>query len=390
MSIIFSLVKTEDDQFITVFAPGRDPLPASSTHPNFKAIVAACIDGTADVDEVCDLFDIAQTVAKKFQRLSERITVRDGVILLDGDPVHGTLQDQILDFVEAGEGFEPLVNFYEKLVTNPLGNVQDGLFDWIVGQRESGNFTITPDGDIIGYKAFEPMTPKHREGEAAEVYRSSRVARNGDIVNGQEVPAGDYAEHLPGDEVQMPRSIVLDSPSQECGVGLHIGTYGYARSFGSVVMAVRFSPRDIVSLPDRNSAWKLRVCRYTILDIVDAPLDGIVFGTPEEEPDAPEARMDVTFGDLSVGDRFTDEDGDEGEVVGLEDEDGDVEVEYDGDNYPSWVDAADTVRPHGRGGPTSQAAKGNGLNPAQDPKTGQFVQGRPGSQRDAKTGRFAG
>jgi hypothetical protein len=46
------------------------------------------------------------------------------------------------------------------------------------------------------------------------------------------------------------------------------------------------------------------------------------------------------------------------------------------------------ARKHGRGGPTSEAAKGRGRNPAQD-TLGRFSAGRPGSQRDASTGRFA-
>lgn len=389
MSIIFSLVKTEDDQFITVFAPGRDPLPASSTHPNFKAIVAACVEGESDVEAVCDLFDIAQTVAVKFQKLSDRVVVENGVILLDGDPVHGVLQDQILDFVEQGEDFGPLVKFYEKLLTNPLGNVQEGLFSWIKGQTQEGNFTITPEGNIIGYKSMQSASPAWREGDDT-VFIPSQVSRHRDRVNGVEVPEGKYIEQRPGDTVEMPRSKVLNNPSRACGDGLHIGTYQYAKSFyGDTVMLVEFSPRDIVSLPDSNSEWKLRVCRYTVLAECDGSLESAVYGEvyesdPEEDTYTP---IGLTFGDLDVGDRFVDEEGDEGYVVATEDEDGDVEVQYDGYSDVGWISAE--ARVHGKGGPTSESAKGNGRNAYQDAK-GRFSTGRPGSQRDAKTGRFSG
>ena len=275
----FSLVKTTDDQFITVFVPGREPLPANSSHPNFDAIVAACTSGAeVDADQVADLFDIPAAVQRGFAHLSDsgRIAVEGNHILLDGDPIHNSLTDQILAFMDEGEDFAPLVKFYEKLLTNPLGDVREGLFDWIVGQTADGSkVTITEDGDLIGYKgvwaeqgAYRPSTPN-----------TSPVR-----VNGVEIPQGQYAIQSPGDVVEMARS-GLSSPSHSCGVGLHIGTWKYASTFGPITMTVRFSPRDVVSAPDGNSSWKLRVCRYTILDVIDneGPLTSVVFRPTVED-----------------------------------------------------------------------------------------------------------
>lgn len=460
--LTFSLVKTDEDQFITVFVAGRDPLPASSTHPNFEAIVSACVTsmqgGDVSADEVCDLFDIAATVTRKFARLSERVTVDADGIKLDGDLVHGTLQEQILDFLDAGEDFGPLVNFYELLMTNPLGDVRQGLYDWIKGQTANGDkLTITQNGNILGYKSVTARAPEWRK-DVDTVYVPSR--RGEGIVNGVEVSRSQYIEQAPGDVVEMPRSKVLHAPSMACGDGLHIGTYNYAERFsGDTVLLVEFSPRDIVSLPDSNSTWKLRVCRYTVIGPVDEALDVPVYLTKQGDPEPPadccgncdedgehgclkpgdrvvdgsgdaatvlgvrygwvrakyddarysqdgefrsgwftkvdEHSTDMTFeagGDFQVGDRVRDEDGDEGVVVGSEDEDGDIEVEYDDFSFGIEYVGADALvnltRQHGKGGPTSEAAKGNGRNPAQDEK-GKFSAGRPGSTRDASTGRFA-
>lgn len=291
-----SLIKTEGgEQVLTLFVPGDDKSPyiAHDTHPNFKAIVTALICGDeVEADEVVELFDIASTVASKFERLSERVTVENGVIFFDGDEVNGTLQDQILDFLSSGEDFEPLVDFYEKLATNPLGDVREGLYDFIIGQKANGTFTITEDGNIIGYKACHA----HVTDDGETVYRPSRVSREGgDRVNGVEVPAGSYIEQQPGDVVEMPRSKVLHAPSQECGDGLHIGTYQYASTFlsGGTVLLVEFSPRDIVSLPDSNASWKLRVCRYTVLDVADGPLDVPLYqGVRPADEAAPASSLD--------------------------------------------------------------------------------------------------
>lgn len=262
----FSLIKTTDDQYVTVFIPGRDPLPANASHPNFKAIVAACAASTtgeitdADVDGLVDLFDVAAAVQRKFQRLSERVSVEGNEILLDGEPVHNSLTKQILAFMDEGEDFEPLVNFYEKLLTNPLHGVRETLYGWLEGQMgDESKVTICEDGDLVGYKGVWV-----REGG----YRPSKMNTTPIRVSDTLVPVGEYATQNVGDVVEMPRAAV-DAPSHECGVGLHVGTWNYAKTFGPVCLKVKFSPRDVVSAPDANASWKVRVIRYTVLEVVE-------------------------------------------------------------------------------------------------------------------------
>lgn len=398
--IQYSIASADNgQQFVTIFADGALSPPAADDHPNFDAIVGACEASRRgeDVDpaEVMALFDIAKTVSEKFQRLTERVSVQGGTIFLDGDPVHGTLQEQILDFVEAGEDFGPLVNFYEKLVTNPLGDVREGLYDWIQGQKQEGALTITPGGDVLGYKAVTSV-----ETADGTKYRPSHTSRNGgDRVNGVEVEAGKYIEQGIGDTVEMPRSKVLHAPSQACGDGLHIGTWNYAKGFtGDTVLLVQFSPRDIVSLPDRNSTWKLRVCRYTVIGPVDGPLDVPLYITDEADVPTPDTPDLVLDGPLAEGDRVEDSCGDLGTIVADPKAESGLAVEYDDPKFhnvdldksdvaEAGQDGAWVRRIHGKGGPTSQAAKGRGKNPAQD-SLGRFSAGRPGSKRSGSTGRF--
>jgi hypothetical protein len=429
------------EQSIFALVDGQ-ALNAHQSHPNWNAITQKFL--AQESDGFADLFDIPQTIERKFARLSERVTAKNGNIYFDGDEVHGTIIEAILGFMEAGEDVGPLVNFFEKLTTNPLGNVQDGLFSWITGQKEEGNFTITPDGDILGYKAVAEARPEWRTDEDV-VYVPSR--RGEGIVNGRDVSRDEFIEQVPGDVVEMPRSRVLNEPSAACGDGLHIGTWHYAKTFmySGEVMLVRFSPRDIVSLPDSNSTWKLRVCRYVVVGPVTEPLDVPLYSVDEPLDDGD---LDLSLSDAHVAfvaarKRLREA---QREVALAEDEDLYTEDEYEAaqdalaeaedayDAARAAFEAADGVtitaaekaldnevtaaeanlaaanvtfgtgspvasraqdrldeavaRKHGRGGPTSQAAKGRGRNPNQD-VLGRFSAGRPGSRRDGSTGRFA-
>lgn len=371
------------EKFIFVLAPGHsEPLTAHQSHPNWSRIQEQFL--AQDEDGFADLFDIPATVERAFQRLSERVTAKNGKIYFDGDEVHGTIVEAILGFMEAGEEVGPLVNFFEKLTTNPLGNVQDGLFSWITGQKSEGNFTITPEGDILGYKSVKSTTPQWR-GDHDIVYVPSRTG--GGIVNGVEVSNDQFIEQVPGDVVEMPRSRVLNEPSAACGDGLHIGTYAYAKTFygGNTVMLVKFSPRDIVSLPDSNSTWKLRVCRYTVLGPVDAPLDVPLYNVEQPVDDDD---LDVSLdAEQSVADLAA-----ENELRAAEAAEAATTVTFGSGSAQATRARQRTAeareRVHGKGGATSQAAKGRGRNPAQD-EAGKFSAGRPGSKRDG-SGRFAG
>jgi len=379
-----------------------DVLQARSDHPSYQAILEGLLANDETVDYPA-LFSAERAIASKFSVLSDRVSVKNGEVYLDGDQVDGALERQIVSFLEAGEDFTPLVLFYEKLLSNPLGNVQQGIYDWAV----ANGLTISDDGNLLGYKSLQ---------STEDGYKPSRASATGqDRVNGQEVGQGNEIVQNPGDVVEMPRSKVLNEPSRACADGLHIGTFSYAHSFyGDTVMLVEFNPRDIVSLPDSNSSWKLRVCRYTVLMPVSEALAAPVFHTVVE-PDEDDSKGEWD------GARGEDWDGDLGTISGP-DEDGKLLFTYDAEGfYPVTVGADEvTTDPdvfeqhgdegflillsededntaaarqerrklHGKGGRHSKAAEGNGLNPAQDPISGQFTQGRPGSQRNT-AGQFS-
>ncbi len=254
MTMQYTLLGSGEESNITVFIPGRDPVAAHSSHPNFEEIVSLVMEG----DEAAfDLFDIAQTVSTKFESLTERISTANGILYLDGEEVHNSLTEQVLRFLRAGvPDWIPLVNFFEKVQQNPQPYSREQLFSWL----DSEDFTITSSGLILGYKGVR----KDANGKLTSINQGKA------IVNGQ-VHNGAIPNEI-GDIVEMPRNEVTFNPDLGCHRGLHVGTYGYANSFAQgALLEVHVNPRDVVSVPNDSSFQKMRVCRYKVIGVIDKP-----------------------------------------------------------------------------------------------------------------------
>lgn len=227
-------------------------------HPNFKAIVEA-LNKAPDSPAVIDLFDVAQAVSRKFERLTDRVTLRDGQVYFDGDQVNNTLTDQIVRFVNEGvNNWKPLVAFMEKVNQNPNENSRDQLFLWL----QNGDFTITESGDFVGYKGVRAS------GDGPPTSTVQAPAKDGVTVNGE--PTVGYVPNPDGAVVEMPRSVVDPAEGHHCSVGLHVGTWDYASSFTGHVLEVHVNPRDVVSVTSDSYRQKIRTCRYTVVKHIEA------------------------------------------------------------------------------------------------------------------------
>lgn len=253
----FTLYKTDEGtSFVTVFVAGRKPATADDTHPNWDAI----LDGLMDADDsIIDLFDVSQTVSNKFERLSERVTVANGRIYLDGDEIDNALTKQVIDFLDAGVEdvkWKSLVRFFENVQANENEHSKEQLYRWL----NTHNIAINPEGLIVGYKGVA------RDGNGGYVSIMSGKA----MVDG-EVKEGNIPNPI-GAVIEMPRSEVHHDPAVGCHQGLHVGTYDYARGFSQAgVLEVHVNPRDVVSVPTDSGDAKMRVCRYTVVQEIDAP-----------------------------------------------------------------------------------------------------------------------
>ena len=83
-----------------------------------------------------------------------------------------------------------------------------------------------------------------------------------------------------GDYLEVERSDVDDNREVGCSSGLHVGSFDYAKGFGSMTKLVEFNPKDAVSVPSDCDYQKLRVCAYTVLEEYEneKDIDDAVYG----------------------------------------------------------------------------------------------------------------
>lgn len=241
---------------ITVIIPGVVE-PKTMTHDN-PLYEKACELAKAGNEDLLGLFDKAQAAAKRFDRLSERVTVSNGNIYFDGDQIDNGLTRQVARFIDSNvEDWKPLVRFFEKVQTNPNEHSREQLYGFI----ERNELTITENGDIVLYKGVR------QDADDPDVYRPTHSGHG--FVDGVEY----FNENLPqriGSAVEIPRSEVVHDPHADCHIGLHAACFEFAKGFGGpVTLEIHVNPRDVGSVPDHGN--KVRVSRYVVIREVDAP-----------------------------------------------------------------------------------------------------------------------
>lgn len=251
-SLNYTVAVLGDDKVVAYAPANKQPAPlltaTSASHPGtIDEIVRRLSEGD---ETVADLFSPEVAVRQRFEgTLSADVKVEGGQVFFRGEAQNGAVVDQILAFLDAGEDFKPLVRFMEKLAGNPQEHSREQLYRWL----STNKFTITPEGDILAYKAVQSD------------YRSKHAGKG--IVNGELV---DNVVNAPGNVCEYVRDEVVHNPGVACAEGLHAGTYSYAVWFGgtggdSKIVEVLVNPADVVSVPTDSSDRKMRVCRYTVL-----------------------------------------------------------------------------------------------------------------------------
>lgn len=257
--ILYHLVKGEKVDNIVVFNPDLDPpiFEADSNHPHWQTILVGLEHNDPSIFE---LFDVQGGMVKRLKALSDRVEYDGTNILFDGDVINSALSDQILRFIKQGVGdYAPLVRFWEKLASNPNEHSREQLYRWL----KTHNFTITNDGDIVGYKGVKIV-----DEDSYVSVNAGKATVNGKAVSGQ-IP------NNPGSIITMPRSEVQHDPAVGCHTGLHVGTWDYANSFTrGAVLEVHVNPRDVVSVPTDCSDAKMRCCKYKIVQRLGKHYDG--------------------------------------------------------------------------------------------------------------------
>lgn len=256
MSITYQLVydANRPDAVVAFFPDETESIKsADENHPHWDAI----LDGLDAQDpSVYSLFDVWGGIKAKFRSLSDRVDYDGDNIRFDGDVINDVLSNQIQRFLEAGESdWEPLVKFWEKVAQNPSEHSKDNLYRWL----RTHQFAITMEGDIVGYKGVRVTTDLYGTENYQSIHAGPAIV-DGVAVNG-------HVPNMPGSVITMPRADVTADPRVGCHVGLHVGTWDYAKGFGPVVLEVHVNPRDVVSVPTDCGDAKMRVSKYSVVKV---------------------------------------------------------------------------------------------------------------------------
>lgn len=266
----YSLVSNDTTETLVVFLDG-ELRTVSSSHIHFKQLKGYLVGGGTDPDRVRALLDAKTTVTAMLTRLSHRVSFDGERVSFDGDVLDTALSRHLVRMLREGrEDARPTVAFMEKLAANPSTLSRKLVWPWL----NARDFALTPEGDIIGYKAVRD-TPDNLSITSG----SNQVTVNNQVHIG----------HVPnpiGALVTIARSEVNPNRDHGCAAGLHVGTWDYAKAFASghgKILTVSVNPRDVVAVPRDHSFQKMRVCAYTVLAVTEAPHDTAVVAYGDDD-----------------------------------------------------------------------------------------------------------
>lgn len=261
-AVPFSYSRSDNGTETVVVLGSQGVRVVSDSHPNYERVRDLLLSGEADETEVYRYADATTVVLDALRRLSDRVTIRRDALFLDGDEIESRLSKHIVEMIRNGDdNYGGYVAFLENVQANPSKASRKSLFKFL----DKHDLVITEDGHFIGYKAVqsnglsktagtEPVTVTLPDGTVEE-----------------------HTGHIPnpvGAVVEMPRSLVDPEREVACSVGLHIGNYRYARSFGNFswgdtdqFLTVKVNPRDVVSVPSDSNDEKIRACRYVVVEL---------------------------------------------------------------------------------------------------------------------------
>lgn len=253
---------------VTAYLDGK-MVVTDDGNPSFDKIVARL--EANDTDGLAELFSAEAEVTRQFARYSERVLVNGGRVYFDGDPIENTLSDHLIRLVRDGQDVAYLVNFWERIATNPSEHSREHLLRWLAAE----DFSITKDGFILGYKGLNMDSTSIHAGPG--------------IVNG--VAANGNLDNTEGNVVEIARSTVAADSFVACAAGLHVGTWEYASNFGAITVEVLVDPRDVVSVPVDCNGQKMRVCRYKVgktvaINRTESVVDEDYYGEYDEDFDS--------------------------------------------------------------------------------------------------------
>ena len=228
-----------------------DYIITTNNHTNER--VLTIFDETGDIkvitrdDKVVDVFESIIDGADADQALKNLVSnYRDEShkFTVVSDAMENVGMGEILEIIAGHNASKAVEAFLDKVSAIEDIVVRENLKAWI---SANPSVRITDEGNVVGYRGLDDNLRSIHAGYG--------------IVNG--VPVNGQHDCSPGNTIEIPRVMVDHNAGRSCSFGLHIGTYDYARSWGSRVVLVEFDPADAVAIAYEKC--KLRVCKYRVI-----------------------------------------------------------------------------------------------------------------------------
>jgi len=210
------------------------PYVVTEDHRNYDKIIEGVKSG--DDEHLEDLINLKRGI-ENF--VDGQVEVKDGILLYAGEELHNSIANRILDMLEGGFDSSSMINFLNKLLSNPSRTAVQELYGFL----EVGELPITPDGDFLAYKR---ITGEYKDCHTEKLDNSI------------------------GAVVKMERNTVDDNRDNTCSSGLHFCSLDYIQHFyGDRLVIVKINPANVVSIPSDYNNTKGRCCEYEVYLEID-------------------------------------------------------------------------------------------------------------------------
>jgi len=238
---------------LTISTPEGDLIILSAEDVSFTSVKKYALDGGRDIAAIRELISGAKDEVLALAQDAEDVVDGEGgsaYRITHGDPVSDVVFRTAVRASKEGKS-SAVGAFLSRLKKNPSAASRSQLFTWLKAE----GFTLTASGLIIGYKGVSNDFKSISSGEEPVTVTQ---ADGTSVVHTGNIP------YPIGATVTIPRELVDDNRDASCSVGLHVGTFRYASTFGERTLLVLVDPADVVSVPRYSSGDKMRVSRFVV------------------------------------------------------------------------------------------------------------------------------
>jgi hypothetical protein len=251
-----------NDGTVSASAAGNNYVFGKS-HPNYDRLLGYLKSNNVEY------FEASYDIISRINDFCEGyVSVTGSELTWDGIPMPEMFTDRILDMIQEGFPFEPMLNFLDNLSQNPSDQSIVELFDFM----DQKHMPITSDGCFLAYKAVNE--------------------------NFKDLWSHSFDNSV-GSTVEVPRGNVDSNRDMGCSNGLHVGAIDYAASYGGVdisasdpdgdaggggnqIVICKVNPQDVVSVPTCSRFQKLRCCKYEVVSLFQDKFESSVYMTQNE------------------------------------------------------------------------------------------------------------